>query len=52
MLAICFNEYNELSDAKTNKMKHKNDHGKLFLEANNYDVYINNNNCLGHILIT
>ena len=34
-LGIYFNEYNELSDAKRNKMKDKNKPSNLFLETYN-----------------
>ena len=39
---IYFYEYFELSDAKINKMKHKYDSKKLFLETNNYNVWFDN----------
>ena len=42
LLAIYFNEYNQLSVAKRNKMKHKYDPIKLFLETCNYDVWFEN----------
>ena len=41
-LAIYFNEYNEILDAKRNKMKHKYEPKKLFLETYNYDVWFEN----------
>ena len=39
---IYFYEYFELSDAKINKMKHKYDSKKLFLETHNYNVWFDN----------
>ena len=41
-LAIYFNEYNEILDAKRNKMKHKYEPRKLFLETYNYYVWFEN----------
>ena len=41
MLAIYFNAYNELSDAKRYK-KHKYNPKKWFLETYNYDVSFEN----------
>ena len=41
-LGIYFNEYNEILDAKRNKMKHKYEPKKLFLETYNYDVWFEN----------
>ena len=42
LLATYFNEYNELSDTKRNKMKYKDDPAKLFLEIYNYNVWSEN----------
>ena len=42
MLAIYFNEYHELWDAKRNKMKYKHDPIKLILETYKYDVWFEN----------
>ena len=42
MLAIYFNEYNELSDAKRNKMKRKYDPRNFSFEAYNYDLWLEN----------
>ena len=39
---IYFDEYFELSDAKINKIKHKYDSQKLFLETHNYNVWYDN----------
>ena len=41
-LAIYFNECNELTDARRNKMEHKYDPAKLFLEKYNYEVWFEN----------
>ena len=41
LLAIYFNEYNKLSDAKK-KMKHKYDTTKLLFEVDNYDFWFEN----------
>ena len=42
LLAIYFNEYNELPDAQRNKMEHKYDPTKLFLETYNYVAWFEN----------
>ena len=41
-MKICFNENNELSDAKRNKMKRTFDPKNLFLENCNYHVWFEN----------
>ena len=41
-LAIYFIECNELPDARRNKMEHKYDPAKLFLEKYNYEVWFEN----------
>ena len=38
LLGICFGEYNELPDAKRNKMEHQYGPKKLFLETYDYGV--------------
>ena len=42
LLGIYLDKYYELSDAKRNKMKHKYDPKKLFLETYSYNVYFEN----------
>ena len=42
LLEIYFKEYNELSDAKRNKMKHKYNPTKSFLETCSYHVWFEN----------
>ena len=42
LLGICFDEYNELPDAKRNKMEHQYGPKKLFLETYDYGVWSEN----------